>query len=321
MGPLRRCGREDGLTGKVREVRRDGGTEGHPIDRRKGSASARVRASARTPGLQKARQGAAGGGRALSAATPLGPVTAGQCGNLSKRRAYFESVVNHRFESRCCGCAGAVSVRSLRPWQMLTPLASPPQVFTAQRACTGPTAARGAGTNAKNIRRCKGGPGQPPCGRAPRARHLLIRWRWGELGRDVTGQTRGVAAALTGCPSGPTAAACATPWGPGPPIRRCRHAPGGSERRNRRPSFRSHRKSACCEHVVSTPSIQNGRGACFRTAEPAQARDGGGVWRFSTGQGDRGGGGRGGCSGSLAPGTVSQAGLRRGRSGRGWLTP
>ena len=81
---------------------------GHPIDRRKGSASARVRASARTPGLQKARQGAAGGGRALSAATPLGPVTAGQCGNLSKRRAYFESVVNHRFESRCCGCAGAV---------------------------------------------------------------------------------------------------------------------------------------------------------------------------------------------------------------------
>ena len=87
MGPLRRCGREDGLTGKVREVRRDGGTEGHPIDRRKGSASARVRASARTPGLQKARRGAAGvkgcdkgwGGRALSAATPLGPVKAEIC--------------------------------------------------------------------------------------------------------------------------------------------------------------------------------------------------------------------------------------------------
>ena len=116
------------------------------------------------------------------------------------------------------------------------------------------------------------------------------------------------------------------PHGRGPPRRRCRHAPGGSERRNRRPSFRRHRKSACrCVHARCVHAFDSKRARSMLSdrllGEPAQARDGGGIWRFRTGQGDRGGGGRGGCSGSLAPGTVSQAGLRRGRSGRGWLTP
>ena len=176
-GPLRRCGREDGLTGKVREVRRDGGTPHRPPKRVGQCSGPCFRSHA------GAAEGAAGGGRGERMRQRMGrqgaerghAVGPRQSGNLSKRRGNFESIVNHGFESRCCGCAGAVSVRSLRPWQMLTPLASPPQVFTAQRACTRPTVARGAGTNAKNIRRCKGGPGQPPYGRAPRACHLLIR--------------------------------------------------------------------------------------------------------------------------------------------------
>ena len=260
--PLRERRRTDRQSEGGKEGWWDGGTPHRPPKRVGQCSGPCFRSHA------GAAEGAAGGGRGERMRQRMGrqgaerghAVGPRQSGNLSKRRGNFESIVNHGFESRCCGCAGAVSVRSLRPWQMLTPLASPPQVFTAQRACTRPTVARGAGTNAKNIRRCKGGPGQPPCGRAPRARHLLIRWRWGELGRDVTGQTRGVAAALAGCPSGPTAAAhpdAAVATHPADPS-------GATE--GRAFGATESRRVAVSTHAVSTPSIQNGRGACFRTA-------------------------------------------------------
>ena len=175
--PLRERRRTDRQSEGGKEGWWDGGTPHRPPKRVGQCSGPCFRSHA------GAAEGAAGGGRGERMRQRMGrqgaerghAVGPRQSGNLSKRRGNFESIVNHGFESRCCGCAGAVSVRSLRPWETLTPLASPPQVFTAQRACTGPTAARGAGTNAKNIRRCKGGPGQPPYGRAPRACHLLIR--------------------------------------------------------------------------------------------------------------------------------------------------